>query len=150
MQRHCLSGLSHKHSLYLVTAKHVAKPLLNAPFLIRVNIIDGTAQNRHTDEEVEWYSHPDSDVDLAVSPFNYDFTGCDVKAIPSDIIASGEVADANWVGSGDATYTVGLFSLLQGEKRNLPVVHSGSIALMPSDETVPVRDWDTPNGVRYV
>jgi hypothetical protein len=30
---------------------------------------------------------------------------------------------------------------MSGETRNLPVVHSGSIAMMPRDEKIPVRDW---------
>ena len=42
---------------------------------------------------------------------------------------------------GDFCYIVGLFRLLSGPRRNLPVVHTGHIALLPSDERMPVRDW---------
>ena len=33
---------------------------------------------------------------------------------------------------------------MAGERRNLPVVHFGSIALLPGDERIPVRDWERP------
>jgi hypothetical protein len=42
---------------------------------------------------------------------------------------------------------------MAGSKRNLPVVHTGNIALMPWDEGIPVRDWLAPpesNRVHYV
>src|SRR5437764_14482248 len=65
------------------------------------------------------------------------------------------MADANYVksqrvGIGDLTYTVGLFRLLSGNKRNLPIVHSGIVSMMPSDERIPVRDWRPPHGRIFV
>jgi hypothetical protein len=50
-----------------------------------------------------------------------------------------------WVGVGDQAYVVGLFWLLHGKARNLPVVHTGNIALLPGDERIPVRDWESPD-----
>lgn len=136
--------LNYERSNYLVTVKHVALAASEGPFLIRVNMKDGTAQNRHTDEEVQWVPHPDCDVDLAVAEFNYDFAGCDANAIPADIIGTEEKLNSEWIGVGDQAYAIGLFWVLHGKKRNLPVVHTGNIALLPGDETVPVRDWDNP------
>jgi hypothetical protein len=60
--------------------------------------------------------------------------------------------DGSHIGIGDFAYTVGLFMLLAGKQRNLPIVHTGHIALMPGQEDIPIRDWDDPEGklVRYV
>ncbi len=44
------------------------------------------------------------------------------------------------LGIGDIVYVVGLFHLLSGKNINLPVVHTGHIALLPGDEKIPVRN----------
>jgi hypothetical protein len=49
------------------------------------------------------------------------------------------------LGIGDLTYVVGLFRLMSGQKRNLPMVHSGCIAMMPDDERIPIKDWRDKN-----
>jgi hypothetical protein len=35
---------------------------------------------------------------------------------------------------------VGLYALLYGKRRNLSIVHTGNIAMMPGDELIPTRD----------
>jgi hypothetical protein len=47
------------------------------------------------------------------------------------------------LGIGDIAYVVGLFHLLHGKKVNLPVVHTGHIALLPEDERIPVFNRTT-------
>ena len=42
---------------------------------------------------------------------------------------------------------LGLFRLLTGQRRNLPVCHAGVIALLPDDERVPIVDWRDANPV---
>ncbi len=138
---------------YLVTAKHVILPLADAPYLIRMNTADGGSDNMELDEgDLTWWTHPDKDVDLAVAPFQRDLKkeGFDCLYIGSENpgwIANQPVADC-----GDFCYTIGLFQLLAGNKRNLAVVHSGNVALLPSDERIPVRDWDqtSEEGVKRV
>ena len=44
--------------------------------------------------------------------------------------------------AGDTVYIVGLFHLVHGAKRNLPVTYSGNVVLMPRDERIPVGDHD--------
>jgi hypothetical protein len=56
------------------------------------------------------------------------------------LIKAGEVG----IGIGELTYTIGLFRLMSGAMRNLPVVHFGSIAMVP-DERIPVQDWRDRN-----
>jgi hypothetical protein len=54
------------------------------------------------------------------------------------------------VGVGSLVYTVGLFRLLAGEKRNLPIVYMGNIAILPQDEKIPVVDWTDPDQERII
>ena len=135
---------------YLVTVKHVALGIADAPFRIRLNRKDGGSDNVDIDVgDVRWFSHPDPDVDLTVIPFQFD-----LKAAGYDVLylAGIEERPPGVLGydCGDLTYTIGLFRLLSGKKRNLPVVHSGNIALLPSDEKIPVQDWEDARRTRHI
>ena len=133
--------VAHERFGYLVTAAHVATVLGENPFLVRLNKKDGTSQNLHADG-VEWFTHPDPTVDVAVIPFAPLAMG-DFEAlhIPTDegMFRTDHFPGVR-IGPGDLTYTTGLFRLMSGERRNLAVVHSGAIALMPG-EKIPVRNW---------
>jgi hypothetical protein len=133
--------VAHEGFGYLATAAHVAKGLGENPFLVRLNKKDGTSQNLQTDG-VEWFAHPDPTVDAAVVPFAPLAMG-DFEAlhIPTEtaMFRTGHFPGLR-VGPGDLTYTTGLFRLMSGERRNLAVVHSGAIALMPG-EKIPVKNW---------
>jgi hypothetical protein len=155
---HCVGTaflLGYKNAGYLITAKHVAKVFGNNPFLIRLNKTDGTSQNVPADEVI-WHYHPDENIDIAAIPFevpnlinNRIF---DATYISDNMILTEEIRKKFFIGIGDQCYTVGLFRFLAGQKRNLPIVHTGNIALLPEDEKIPVSDWDSPHGnrVRYV
>ena len=132
---------------YLVTAAHVAVGLGADPFYVRINslkddcgavIVDPGADEMH-----RWFLHPDPSVDLALIAFPYRFrdAGWDQLAIGGDLLMSAAGVVEHDVGPGDTCYAVGLFRLLQGRRRNLAVVHQGSIAAMPSDELIPVSNW---------
>jgi hypothetical protein len=131
---------------YLVTVRHVAKLLDDVPFRVRLNRSDGTARNLDADE-VRWTFHPDENVDLAAILFHtgrkYDL---DVVYLPSTMLATERVIESEYIGIGDICSTVGLFRLMKGELQNLPVVHTGNIAMMPGHDRIPVRDWDDPDG----
>jgi len=133
--------VAHEDFGYLVTAAHVAKGLGENPFLVRLNKNDGTSQNLQADG-VEWFAHPDPTIDVAVIPFAPLAMG-DFEAlhIPTKdgMFRTGHFPGVR-VGPGDLTYTTGLFRLMSGERRNLAVVHSGAIALMPG-EKIPVKNW---------
>lgn len=139
-------GLGH-----LVTAKHIALDLGRDPFLIRLNKHNGTSQNV-TADQVEWHHHPDPTVDVSVvslhigQPSPYDATYLESEFL----LLSPEQVEIENIGVGNYTYTIGLFRLLSGEKRNMPVCHSGMIAMVPSDEKIPVRDWTDPERNRRI
>jgi hypothetical protein len=60
-----------------------------------------------------------------------------------------EKIEGKGIGTGDEIYITGLFRLLYGAHRNLPIVRSGNLAMLPTDR-VPVRDWQTPDVEAYL
>lgn len=144
--------LEYDGGAYLVTARHVAKQLNDTPFLLRLNKTDNIgSQNVHIDG-MQWIYHQDANVDAAVFPFDVRSHEHYASYITQPMILNEEKAQEEYIGIGCQCYIVGLFRLMAGQKRNLPVVHAGSIALLPGDEKIPVTDWDDPDGrrVRYV
>src|SRR4051812_15106902 len=102
-------------------------------------MVEGTDASR-----MSWYFHPDENVDLAATILSFDphARGLDYLYLPTEMMLSASMLDRTVIGIGDFAYTVGLFRLMAGRKRNLPIVHTGSIAMLPSDERVPVEDWE--------
>ena len=133
----------HDHA-YLVTVRHVAELVGSDPFLIRVNCIIGGADNIHIDN-AQWYFDEDPDVDVAVLPLSFiDESKHDVRFI--DDAKESWWSNKAWkygVGIGDLCYTIGLFRVLAGNQKNLPVVHFGTIArkFYDDNEPIPINDW---------
>jgi hypothetical protein len=136
---------------HLVTVRHVAAQFGADPFLIRVNRFDRTGENIHVDA-VRWHFADDPTVDVAVMPFDL-----------RDKYAARYIDDTKetwwwnkaWkygAGIGDFVYTVGLFRVLAGAQRNVPVVHFGIIARTPdpAGETIPIRDWRDAKGADVI
>ena len=134
--------LEHEGLGYLVTAQHLAHQLGQDPFLLRVNKLDGSSENVHVDG-ADWLIHPDETVDLAATPIFLDpREGYDSIYLGGETLElTREQLITENIGIGDFTYTVGLFRLMSGEKRNLPVCHFGTISLFPGDEKIPTLDW---------
>jgi hypothetical protein len=136
---------------YLVTVKHISHQLGDNPFLIRINRRDGSAENVNVDN-AGWLEHPDESVDAAATPVviprlsDYDVLYLDAAR---EVTLDRHLPLEN-IGVGNLTYTIGLFSFLSGEKRNLPVCHHGNIALLPSDEKIPCVDWTDSTEKRRV
>jgi len=129
---------------YLVTALHVAERL-NGPFHIRYNQkSDGKGRVLHYEESLKWYTHPNHPdkeiVDVAVTPLDPP-EWADYIHFPRTSFLSEQKLESKNIGAGDLAYIVGLYLLLYGEKRNMPLVHTGNIALMAEDEPIPVTDW---------
>lgn len=136
-------GLGH-----LVTAKHVAIQLGSDPFAVRVNTKDGGSAHTHVDG-VQWYYHPDDSVDVAIALGG--FVGdSDCLYFPARYFLTQEKLRTKDVGPGDLVYIVGLYILLAGERKNLPVVHTGHIAMFPATERIPVQNWDGPGETKRV
>lgn len=136
----------HDGYIFLVTAQHIAGTLGDVPFHVRFNLKAGGTEAVHIDPlayhpHPSWYFHPDPAVDMAVMPMRIPRERFAMKAIPSSMIPSIEDEAEYRIGPGDLCYAVGLFRPLQGEQRNIPVVHTGNVALMAGAERVPISDW---------
>jgi hypothetical protein len=140
--------------IYLVTARHVAEPL-GSHFAIRFNKKTGGSDIERI-EKARWTVHRDDTVDVAVLHCGYpDWADC--IPIPGRLLAKPTIGDTIVstveaddlifndpnLGIGDIAYVVGLFHLIKGHKVNLPVVHTGHIALLPGDEKIPVWNRTT-------
>jgi hypothetical protein len=140
--------VGHSGFCHVVTAAHIAKILDGSPIGVRVSDSNGDARVIAADS-VRWHFHSDQSVDVAVALFDPpDWSG--VMVLPSDEFMDDRRIVEWEIGPGDAAYVVGLFYLHSGKKKNLPVVHAGHIALMPSDEKIPVADKAAPSGVLEV
>jgi hypothetical protein len=123
--------------VYLVTAAHVARSLARfGEFVTRVNMKNGPATEEWA-EGVNWYFHEDGAVDVAVAEY-VPPQGHDCVYFPSDQFLTKERREGKNIGAGDLVQIVGLFRLLSGTNRNLPIVHTGHLALVPEEgETIP-------------
>jgi hypothetical protein len=123
------------HYIYLVTAKHNIEGIAGNNSAIRVNSKDGKVLDVPITKETRWFEHPnDPNIDVVVTPFyNEEF---DMKTIPiSMLLRSQDELRERDIGIGDDVFITGLFTRHYGEKRNLPIVRVGNIAML-SDEKV--------------
>ena len=119
---------------YLVTCRHVAEQL-DVDFFLRVNTLREGVANLPI-EVAEWEYHPDEAVDLAATDIGLNALHFDVLSLP---LSNRTTASA--LGCGQRVHIVGLFRLHYGEKRNVPMVHTGHIAALPdSNEKVPIKN----------
>ena len=56
----------------------------------------------------------------------------DFTAIPVSSFATEDVMEGASIGPGDRTFTVGLFTRLQGQQANTPIVRTGNVAAIPN------------------
>lgn len=137
--------------IYLITCRHVAWCAQNGPLDIRLNAKDGRGRLWHLDV-VDWEYHPtDENIDVAVLRVTPpDWADCTVY--PTRGFLTAEKLKAKDTGAGDLAYIVGLFYPLEGggTTRNLPVVHTGHVALMADDEPIPMVDWRDKDKTIYI
>jgi hypothetical protein len=133
---------------YLVTAQHVALAVEDRPFVVRLNQHNNAgALNVHVDPLVDglrW--HTTHNVDIAAmhfTPQTQVVNMTDVLCIPEQMaVPKEEIPSGAFI--GDMTYTIGLFRVMAGKQRNVPVVHCGNISLLSGEEPIIVRDWMMP------
>jgi hypothetical protein len=135
------SGEGGYRGVYLVTAAHVARKLESDPFEVRQNDSGGTARLHHVDH-ARWFYHSDPAIDVALMRYEGPDWISAVTTLPVSEILDPNRAQHWDVGPGDVVYLIGLFYLHTGKRRNLPVVHTGRIALLPSDDKIPISKDD--------
>ena len=130
-----IKGVYH---VYLVTAKHVAKKLEGQTFMIRINTQDGKSALVIGERTQRWYYATDKSVDVALisylPPKQFDY-----RHIPTTLFLPDEEIRSKRIDVGDEVFVTGLFAHLTGAARNLPIVRTGNIAMMP-DEPVPTKE----------
>jgi hypothetical protein len=127
--------------LYLVTARHVADKLKHPNFWLRANTRDGRAMHLLADQKGEWNFHPtDMAADIAVMHCGLDQNQFDFLAIHSDSVLTEKIRLEKGIGIGDEVFITGLFVHLQGNEKNLPIVRTGNIAMLP-DEKIPIKNF---------
>jgi hypothetical protein len=125
------SGSQPQRITYLVTARHVERQLAG-PFVVSLIEMSGQPQDIDIDQAI-WTPHPDDDVDVVVTRFPQSDAGLVVFATESF------ATNADYFGVGDMVHIVGLYRLMPGRTKISPVVHTGNIAMTPTDE-IPVYD----------
>ena len=123
---------------YCVTALHVLAKIYrdsaDKNIILRVNLKDGGFEERVIPYD-EWQKHPkDVSVDVAVldwfpSPVKYDIALIVIESAVDQTVIEGEK-----IGAGDEVFITGLFVNHTGKNRNLPIVRTGNIAMMPEEK----------------
>jgi len=135
-------GTQSNHFAFMVTARHVAEHLQKSEFYIRANKRDGTTvalKGRATDP---WWFHPTEreDVDAAVTLFSpLELAQLDVDHIPLAMFADQATIERNNLGIGDEVFITGLFTKITETTRNIPIVRTGTVAMIPG-EKIPWRN----------
>lgn len=129
---------------YLVTARHVAERVSpDAGIVVRVNNKDGKTSVPMLLDEIHWFYHPDRSVDIAITPAYLDPKDFDVGYYTLADRVRPETSEYR-VSYGDDIAIVGLFHWHSGRQRNVPIVHCGTIALLPDpDEKVLIKNRTT-------
>lgn len=120
---------------YIVTAKHIIAKIIQknlSEVCLRVNTHDGYVW-LETDVN-DWQPHPDDyRVDASVLPLYLSPRIFDYKSITIKMAATDDIIKRYAIGVGDDVFMTGLFSEHTGQQKNLPIVRTGAIALMPEE-----------------
>jgi hypothetical protein len=129
----------------LATCRHVAKALQaheDTGYFMRLNLFGGGSELISLGK-IDWRFHPDRDVDLAVVPFaflkgEYDHLFYTINIKWADRFAPRHIE------VGDLLSIVGLFRPHAGTTKNVPIVHTGNVAVMADPlERVPIKKGET-------
>ncbi len=123
---------------FLVTAKHVAETLEGADFYIRANKADGSGvaviEGSH---ETRWWYHPTEkeSVDAALMLFPpKTLMKLDYAPIAITMFANEKIIEDKNLGVGDEVFISGLFTKVIGEAKNIPIIRTGTVAMMPDEK----------------
>jgi hypothetical protein len=125
---------------YLVTAKHVSDHFNGKSFYIRANLVQGGLIQLQGAVGYKWFNHPtDPAADVAICRISPD-PKWDYLGIPQSMIITEKDRTAKGIGIGDEIFVTGLFVYHQGNRKNIPIIRVGNIAMIP-DERIPVAGF---------
>jgi hypothetical protein len=131
--------------LYLVTARHVAAQLsLGGPWFVRFNTKEGGFVDADRDSPGIWWTHPEEpdSADAAVEQLFDLPEGVELRHVPEEMLATEKVIREVSIGPGDAVNIVGLFTKMTGRQRNIPIVRTGNVAMIPSERVPGIEICD--------
>ncbi|HVZ18012.1 MAG TPA: hypothetical protein VG897_12890 [Terriglobales bacterium] len=117
--------------IVFVTAKHVAKMLVDRSVVLLVSGLNGEISVLVDYGDV-FYLHPDESVDVAVLPINIDKTRHAIRTIPIEMFLTDDRINGEHIGIGDEVYFPGLFSYSVGARFS-PILRHGNIAMMAKE-----------------
>jgi hypothetical protein len=132
---------------YLVTAKHVADAIEgNGETVLRLNHQGGGPAFFKVPAHARWWRHPETpeSVDVALLPWSPPTDIVDLRLLRTDEwFLTDEIIEKRNIGPGDNVFAVGLFTLAKGQRRNIPIVRTGHIAMMSKERIPDIRigDW---------
>jgi len=135
-------GTEQNDFAFMVTARHVAEHLQGKDFYIRVNRKNGGAIALRGLADNPWWYHPTERkfVDAAITLFAPErLAELDVERIPIGMFADRAVIAQYNLGVGDEVFITGLFTKVTETANNIPIVRTGTVAMMP-DERIPFGD----------
>jgi len=119
---------------YLVTARHVADAVSPKFFVVRLNRKDGSSGNYVGVPGLQWWLHPsDPTADVAVIPMSLSASEWDFRVIPTTAFVTDAMIRDRKVGLGDNVIVTGLFAYLAGTSRNIPIIRTGALAMIPEE-----------------
>lgn len=126
--------------VYCVTAKHniemIQKKSIDDKVYIRANLKKESYIELPTKLN-QWLYHPeDSSVDVAVLENSLPYETFDFNTVPLSMAVTNEIIKKEGIGIGDEVFMVGLFTSHYGARRNLPIIRTGNLSLMPEE---PIR-----------
>lgn len=135
-------GTQQNDFVFVVTARHVAEKLEGSEFYIRANKRDGTAVALRGHADNQWWYHPTEReyVDAAVTVFPAGhLSELAVDHIPLQMFADEGVIAGHNIGIGDDVFITGLFTKVTETTKNIPIVRTGTVAMIPG-EKIPFGD----------
>jgi hypothetical protein len=140
-----LPSIPNQSIIYLITAKHNLIKLGDKEYYVRMNTKDGKSVVFKGEGKKGWWFHPNETESVDVALIQMHFPNelrpnLDFAALPIEMFATKEVLIENNIGTADEVVAVGLFTRHAGNEKNIPIVRTGNIAMMP-DEPVPTSDF---------
>lgn len=120
--------------VYFVTAKHVANDLKDRSPYILVNSKDGPPKHL-TKFLPYWFFHPTDDkADVALLQVAEHPNTDHMAVLTREFVTREDIASREWVDVGDEVFVTGLFTPAPGQKRNMPIVRHGNVAMIPEEQ----------------
>lgn len=125
---------------YLVTAKHLFQKTGTAPIFAEVNTSSDGRKSLPIGTKRNWITHPtDSSIDVAVLPWSLPADEHQHECLPVSMFLPDALLKGihphgpESVGTGDEFFIVGMFSPAGPKASNVPMVRTGTIAMLSSE-----------------